>query len=233
MRLQKNNIREKSSILENTSFRYLRGDQIANPHCELVGFFGCQVDVECFRHDILSLVKSACSKNNFGNKANYYLSHQQLITLIELAFVINNNTDDFCLNEHHPLYRIHKGPFIWHAENAQASTFPSLNLRGLSGREVNDISIFLDEFFSYMDLEEWVEISDSILLCANKKTTLDKLYHAKTYTVLIIKEYMEKLIEAMFLIFNIKSIPYVKLNHPAQFDFSEYEKTVGAENPIK
>lgn len=229
-------MKNEKSVLENTSFRYLLPDEIANPHYHTVAFYGCDHQVECFRFEVLSLIKTACSKLYYGEEKKYYSIHHQFIKLMELAFLLKEAANDFVLSEGHPLYRKNSGPFVWHEDNIKDLRGAGINLRVLNGAEVNNIQLFFHDFFSNKSLEEWSIILDDLLHCALKKSTLNKLFNL-SYEMLFIKEYMEKMVEAMFLVFNTTSLPYARVHHATEFSFTEYdqvnhEKVEGSSNAI-
>ncbi len=109
------------SVIETTSFQYLSDDDITHPHYHIAVFYGCHHNIEVFRLEMLNLLKTACSISFYGDQKRFYSSHQQFIRLIELAFVLRESTENFILNETHPLYRKNKGPFVWHEENIKES----------------------------------------------------------------------------------------------------------------
>lgn len=223
---------EKSSALENLSFRYLLEDDIANPHYHIVAFYGCDHHIEIFRYEINNLIKTSCSTSFYGDRKRFYSSHHQLTKLIELAFVLKETNVDLILGDEHELSRTNKGPFIWHEDNMGDLAGAGLNLRVLDGHEINNVQTVFEGFFAYKSLDEWYKFLDDVLLCAEKKSILNREQN-KSYEIIFVKEYLEKLIEAMFLVYNTTSLPYAKLNYASDFGFNSDEEVSGSNLPDK
>ncbi|WP_316839410.1 HEPN domain-containing protein [Pedobacter gandavensis] len=186
---------------------------INNPHYQIASFFYCdENNMESFRFGMIDLVKTACSDRYYGNQKNHHHNHQQFLKLLELAHVLQDSQEDFKLRINHPLYRFCDRPFS------------ALNFPTLSDIEVNNIRLFFEEFFNYRDLEAWRGILDALLNCSHGKTSLDKSYNSKLHESVLISEYIAKMIEAMRLICETKSLPYILLHHAGDFKTEEEEK---------
>ncbi|SEB22313.1 hypothetical protein [Pedobacter hartonius] len=226
-------MKTEPTVSEKTSFRYLKEKDISNPHYQIVCFFCCEENnIESFRFGMVDLIKTACSDQHFGNKDSYYYNQQQFVKLLELAYVLKNGDEDFKLNPNHPLHRFSDHPFELYTETKD-KPFPALHFRTLSGTELNDIRIFLEELFHFKSLEDWRGILDSLLYCTKGEVKLDDIYDEKVYETVLIREYIEKTIEAMGLICETKSLPYIKLHHAEDFRIEvEEEETGHVFNPI-
>lgn len=205
------------------SFRYLKEKDIDNPHYQVVCFFCCDENhLEALRFGMIDLMKTACSDKYYGNKDSYYYNQQQFVKLMELAYVLYAIQDDLKLSNNHPLYRFAEHPTEVYTKSRNR-VFPELHFRSLYGTEVNNIQVYFEQFFGYKSLEDWRGILDSLLYCATGKVTLAEIYNSKLYETVLIREYIEKMIEAMGLVCETKSLPYVKLHHNEDFKIKEEE----------
>jgi HEPN domain-containing protein len=222
------------TVSENITFRYLKEKDISNPHYQIVCFFCCDENsIESFRFGMIDLIKTACSDQYYRNRDSYHYNQQQFVKLLELAYVLKDSQEDLKLNPDHPLYRFSDHPFDLYTESRN-KPFPALHFRTLSGKEVNDVRIFFEELFNFKSLADWRAISDSFLYCTNREVELDDIYDTKTYETVLIREYIEKMIEAMGLVCETKSLPYIKLHHAEDFRFEieDEEQTGDALNPV-
>ncbi|MDN5287702.1 MAG: hypothetical protein JWR38_3976 [Mucilaginibacter sp.] len=219
---------------ENTGFRYLKEKDVSNPHYQIVCFFCCdENNIESFRFGMVDFIKTACSDQYYGDKSSYHYNQQQCVKLLELAYVLYNGVEDFKLNPDHSLYRHSEHPFELYNE-PKNKQFPALHFRSLSGTELNNVRVYFEELFNYKTLEAWRGTLDSLLYCTNKEVELDDIYNEKVYETVLIREYLEKMIEAMGLVCETKSLPYIKLHHPDDFRFmtEEEEQTGCVLNPV-
>ena len=215
-------------VSDSTAFRYLKEKDISNPHYQIACFFCCdENNIESFRFEMINFIKTACSDQYYGDKSSYYYNQQQCVKLLELAYVLCNSDEDFKLSPDHSLYRRSEHPFALYNE-PKDTPFPAFHFRSLSGTELNDVRIYFEELFSYKTLEAWRGILDSLLYCTNKEVELDAIYKEKVYETVLIREYLEKMIEAMGLVYETKSLPYIKLNHAKDLRFNmEKEEQTG------
>lgn len=225
-------MKQEPTVSEKTSFRYLKEKDINNPHFQIVCFFCDENNIESFRFGMIDLIKTACSDQHFGKRESYYYSQQQFVKLLELAYILKDSKEDLKLNADHPLYRFSDHPFELYTE-LKNKPFPALHFRTLSGTELNDVRIFLDELFNFKSLDDWRAILDSLLYCTKDDVTLDHIYDEKVYETVLIREYLEKTIEAIGLVCETKSLPYIKLHHAGDFKFEdEEEEAEHVFNPI-
>jgi len=225
-------MKQEPTVSEKTSFRYLKEKDINNPHFQIVCFFCDENNIESFRFGMIDLIKTACSNGYYGNKDSYYYHQQQFVKLLELAYVLNESKEDFKLSTDHPLYRFSDHPFEIYTESKH-KPFPALHFRTLHGTEVNDVRIFFEEFFGYKSLEDWRGILDSLLYCTAGKITLDQIYNSKVYETVLIREYIEKMVEVMGLVCETKSLPYIKIHHAEDFRIEiEEDEAALLVNPI-
>lgn len=189
------------------TYRYFRPSELRIPHEHLASFFE-EEDVESLKSEINDFFKTACDETyEYGNSFRYPATHQNCYKLLELAYTLKNNKENFTLQNDHKLYRSSDAVFTQAFQENSELLFPLVHLRLLSAAEINDITFFLSDFFEYKSLYEWYELLDNLLRCANGDTVLEKIYNRSSHIILV-KEYVEKLIEAMYLIYQTKSINY-------------------------
>ncbi|MCD0490201.1 hypothetical protein LPB86_18315 [Pedobacter sp. MC2016-14] len=200
-------MQRERALSDYKTYRYFRPSELRNPHKQLASFFE-EEDVESLKSEINDFFKTACDEAyEYGNSLRYPATHQNCFKLLELAYTLKNSNENFTLQNDHKLYRSSDAVFTQAFQENIELLFPLVHLRLLSAAEINDITFFLSEFFEYKSLYEWHELLDNLLRCANGDTVLEKIYNRSSHIILV-KEYVEKLIEAMYLIYQTKSINY-------------------------
>jgi len=186
-------------------FRYLRGEEIEYPFVYLNEFCERETEIHYFRQDILDLLKTAYSyqeKFYTGHEPSYGYHQRQLIKVVEAMYVLHVGDMDL------------RPGNIRSYEN---------RYERLSNDERNDIRIFLEDFFAARDLEEWRSLMDELLIFSYKEggegyfSYLDKPFE--------IIEYFEKLIEAVFLVYEIRRL---KERYPKASDDTVAEAAGGS-----
>jgi HEPN domain-containing protein len=212
-------MKTESTPEEKIGYRYLKEKDIENPHYSIVSFF-CEEYLETIRFGMIDLIKTACSDHYHGDKNRYHYHQQQFVKLLELAHVLNDSQEDFKLSPDHSLFREDDHPLGWYKETNK-TLFKTIHFRTLLASEANDVRQLLQAVFKYRSLDAWTKILDSFLACTHGKLRLDEIYSRKLYETVLIREYIEKVIEVMGLVYEIKSLPYVHLHHPEDFRMDE------------
>lgn len=193
------------------SFRYLTSEDLSNPHLFIVRFCHLDASIESIRHGILSLIKAASTKGVFekyGDWQNYFYYQQTIIKLLEIAHVFHTRGEDFSITSEHNLYRPKNEWFGRYIDNHESMQIPSLYFRFLKDTEINNINLFFNDMFSFMDLESWIQKIDMVMAIAYADESFSETYDCG-HLIVPILDYMEKLVESIFLIFHIRSIHYL------------------------
>lgn len=220
-------------VSEETLYRYLKEKDISNPHYQIVSFF-CNDEnaIETLRFGMVDFIKTACSDQYYGDKSSYHYTQHQCVKLLELAYVLYSSNEELQLNSDHFLYRWLEHPFDVYSQ-IKNKLFPAVHFRSLSGTELNNVQVVFADLFTFKDLEAWRAILDALLYCTGRELKPDDVCDEKIYETVLIREYLEKLIEAMGLVCETKSVPYVKLHHVGDFRFEiEQEETGIIYNPV-
>lgn len=207
------------TILVETSFRQLTSYEIDYPLYCINHFWYVETYIESFRIDIYNWIKTACSLSNdqFGDPDEFELLHQQCIKLIEIAHVLYTSDQNFSIEKDHPIYRPNNECFGYHLEDQQMITCPSLYFRTLNGAEINDVRIFFEEFFEFKNLNEWYRILDQTLISSREEISLAR-NEEMGYLILEIYEYLEKLMEANYLVYETRAGSYTSQCHTELLD---------------
>jgi len=189
-------------------FRYLKEEDIQTPLSFVKEFCSFETEVETFREEVHFLINAATTRKSdfngkfYVNSEDYAYNLRQMISVVEVLWILHHHPIlQFNISETHPLYQ--KPPQKRAGIDVQKRINNNVaNFRKLEDREINDISIFLDEFFSYRNLNEWRELLDDLLTYAY---TNDSIFDGTTllYESVAIREYLEKMAEAVFLIADI------------------------------
>lgn len=201
----------KTTTLTETIFRQLTSNEIDYPLQCISQFWGIETYIESFRIDVYNWIKTACSLSDdqFGDPDDFELLHQQCIKLLEIAHILYTSDESFAVEKDHPIHRPNKECFGYHLEDQQILTCPDLYIRMLRGDEVNDLKIFLEELFEFKSLTEWYVILDQILTHSKEETSFTKQKNVG-HLVVEIREYLEKLMETIFIVYMTKSLPNTK-----------------------
>lgn len=202
------------TILAETNFRQLTSYEIDYPLYCIGHFWSVEAYIESFRIDIYNWIKTACSLSNdqFGDPDEFELLHQQCIKLIEIAHVLYTSDQNFSTEKDHLIYRPNNECFGYHLEDQQILTCPSLYFRTLNGAEINDVRVFFEEFFEFKNLNGWHGILDQVLISSREEISLvrnEEIGH----TILEINEYLEKLVESIYVIYETRAVSYTSQCH--------------------
>ncbi len=74
-----------------------------------------------------------------------------------------------------------------------------MHFKSLSEEEIKNTHSFFKDFFNFMTLNEWRLTFSRIVEYAYRKPTIDEVIEDGS-TMVVIKEYIEKLIEVIYLI---------------------------------
>jgi len=192
------------SSKDNLRYNQLTKEQISNPHLFLEYFCRCAMDIETFRTEILNLIRSACSSKKHGNPEDYYYNYRRLLQCLEVAHIFFRRGKKFSI-----------------AANLTVCTPCTIDLskyyhtlinshfRNLSHEEIRNTNCFFKDFFGSRSLNGWRLMFSRIVEYAYRTQTIDEVLEDGAEMV-IIKEYIEKLIEVMYLIDNTQSVIYLQ-----------------------
>lgn len=191
--------------IRTSNFRYLTEDAIQTPLSFIENFCYFETEVETFRKDILFFLHAATTRKSdfngkfYVNSEDYAYNCRQLISVIEVLWVLYHQPiPQLRIPDTHPLYQ----KSSWATDRIDIEkriNSGAAHFRKLENREINDIGFFLEEFFLYRNLNEWREILDDLLTYAY---TNESIFDGTEllYESVAIYEYLEKAVEAIFLI---------------------------------
>ena len=165
------------------NFRYLREDDTQNPLHFINVLCGQETTLYYLKQDVLNLVKTAYSYGEefYGSTGKSYAYDQiQLVKVVEIMNVLHSSGLDLSPGN------------IRSYENS----YPSLSLE-----EKNDIRIFLADFFTFRSLDGWEELLDDLLIHAYKEGSEGFFDNVREPFRIMV--YLEKLTEAIFLVYEI------------------------------
>lgn len=172
--------------LNQTRFRHLRAEEIENPFTYINELCEHETELYYLNRDILDLVKTAYSyREEFfeGIHKSYAYNQIQVIKVVEILFVLHCSKLDL--------------------KPGNVRSYVN-NYRYLNREEINDIRVFLGDFFAFRSLSEWHEFIDDLLIYAYKEgdeglfNDVDKPFKVMAY--------FEKLAEAFFLVYEIQQL---------------------------
>ncbi|MEC3881103.1 hypothetical protein [Parapedobacter sp. 10938] len=167
-------------------FRHLSAEEIENPLTYIEELCERETALYYLNRDILDLVKTAYSyREEFfeGIHKSYAYNQIQVIKVVEILFVLYCGKLDL------------KSGNVRSYEN---------NFSCLNRDEMNDIRVFLDDFFAFHSLSEWHEFIDDLLIHAYKEGSEGLFNNVKE--PFKVMAYFEKLAEAIFLVYEIQRL---------------------------
>ncbi|MCX2585938.1 HEPN domain-containing protein [Pedobacter sp. MR22-3] len=215
------------TVSEKTSFRYLQEKDIISPHYQIARFLCSQENsLVRLKSGVIELLKAAFT--NVEN-ADYFYLHQQLIKLLELSFVIRESDTSTTLDsiqvppetDNQTIYN----PLP--TNNNLSEIYRSATRSNI---EVSDSNTSLDAFFRFKSLSEWKGILDSLLYAANGKVLLTEILHIQAFEAILVREHLDKMIDAMWLVFLEQSMPYVRIHHADEPIFKDVTLNTAAPN---
>ena len=172
-------------------FRYLKADTLKNPFGFIREFCSLEMEMESLRQNILNLVKTAYSYHEefYARPGKAYVYDQiEFVKVVEVMYVLYAGDWDL-------------GPGALRSYTNRYTC--------LTNDELKNIRIFLDEFFSFHDLNGWLELLDDLLIHAYKEG--GPHYFTEEREPFKTMAYLEKMAEAVFLVYEIISL---KENYP-------------------
>lgn len=192
-------------------FRYLKEDEMKNPLCCISKFCTLDIYIEDLRRGVINLIKSAYT--NYENKTsrdiqNYMMSQRQIIKLMEVVHTLKYSGEDLKVSKDNPLYRNGSYWFGYHLDNRELISYPAIYFRQLTDNEVNNVTLFFEDLFSFMSLPSWHDTMDNLIFCACSGENYDDTYGDNGCPMIFIMEYLEKLVESIYLINYLRPYPF-------------------------
>ncbi|SHE66978.1 hypothetical protein [Pedobacter caeni] len=202
-----------------TGFRQLTSYEIDYPMYAVCHFWSIDAYIEEFRMDVYYWIKTSCSLSDdqFGDPYYFELIHAQCIKLLEIAHVLFSDYADFKIDKDHPLRRQRFSVFGHYLEDQQVLRCPDLYFRTLDGKEINDVTIFFEDFFEFKSLDEWYLILDQLLINSREETSVVRNAEIGPL-ILEINEYLEKLMESIYVVYQTQAINFIAEHHPELLD---------------
>lgn len=79
-------------------YNQLTDKQILNPHVFISDFCRYEIDIEAFRAEILLLIKSACTNQQYGKSEEYFYNYRCLLKLLEAGHIFFCRATKFSLH---------------------------------------------------------------------------------------------------------------------------------------
>ena len=192
------------STKDKLRYNTLTKEQISNPHLFLEYFCRCDIDIEGFRTEFLDMIRSACTSNKYGNPDDYFHYHRCLLQFLEVGHIFFRRGKKFPIASDLTVFTSCTVDLSKYYHSLINSHF-----RNLSKEEIRNTHCFFTDFFGYKSLDDWRWMLSRIVEYAYRTTTIDEVMEEGAEMVLV-KEYIEKLIEVMYLIDNTQSVIYLQ-----------------------
>lgn len=192
-------------------YHHLTRKEIAHPIRFIKFFCRSETGLNEFRQEILDMIKSACSPDKFGDREVYFYNYRCLLKLLDIAHILYKRQQSFSLTGNSfSLTRIHNERFTAYYEQLIKTDF-----RTLSVEERGDVKLFFNSFFSFQTLKEWQMTFSRFVEYAYRRDTIDEVFDEGSIMILLM-EYTEKFLEAIYLIYHTQSVTYVDFSGTMQ-----------------
>ena len=192
------------STKDKLRYNNLTKEQISNPHLFLEYFCRCDIDIEGLRTEFFHMIRSACTSKKYGNPEDYFHYHRCLLQFLEVAHIFFRRGKKFSIGADLTACTPCTVDLYKYYQNLVNSHF-----KNLSKEEIRNTHCFFTDFFGYKSLEDWRWMLSRIVEYAYRTTTIDEVMEEGAEMVLV-REYIEKLIEMMYLIDNTRSVIYLQ-----------------------
>lgn len=169
-------------------------------------FVDNEIDIEAFRTQIHHLIRSACSNKQHGRNEEYFYNYRCLLKLLEAGHILFCRGTKFSLD----CTASNSSPCAKDLRRYY-DTLIGTHFKSLSDAEIKNTHYFFKDFFSFLSLNEWRLMLSRIVEYAYRQITIDEVIEDGS-TMVLIKEYLEKLIEVIYLIDTSQNVRYVGNN---------------------
>lgn len=187
-------------------YNQLTDQQISNPHLFISEFCKYETDIETFRKEVHHMIRSACTHQRYGKSESYFYNYRCLLKLLEAAHIFFCKGSKFSLS----CDTTKITPSVTDLTKYYNALI-NAHFKSLSSQEIQNTQYFFKDFFGFMSLNDWRLMFSRIVEYAYRDATIDEVLEDGSLMV-VIKEYIEKLIETMYLIDNSQSVIYI--NNP-------------------
>lgn len=198
-----------STVSDKNSFRYLQKKDIVSPHYQIAHYFCSEENsLLWLKSGVIQLLKAAFTDSE---NDDYFYLHQQLVKLLEISFVVRESDATTALDSTQICPSLKTGNYNSVPDNNNLSQIH----RSCQGADIQmkDSTTLLEALFSFKSLTEWRSTLDSLLYAANGTVSLTEILHIQAFEAILVRENLDKMIEAMWLVFLEQSLPYVRIHH--------------------
>lgn len=175
------------------SMNNLQHDELlTDPLGYILDFCEKDCEIEDFRYEVANLIKSACSHQKYGNSENYFFNYRCLIKILESCHTLYNR--GLTPNHITSFTKANNQKFSKEIDGYFKTTY-----RTLTKKEIQNLNLFFEDFFCFKSVNEWSLTFSQLVEYAYRRHTIDEVLEEGSI-VIILSEYIEKLIEAVYLI---------------------------------
>ncbi|MGV3762727.1 hypothetical protein [Parapedobacter sp.] len=214
----------KTKKLNHKHFRYLTKQEFKDPLYATADFCRSVISLAGYRDEIQKIIRVS-STSPQGTKPRKYSNllffWKYLVKQIELLYVLAHRETEWTLHSETAYYELrtdHNRGWIYDETLYNGSY---LNFDQLKLTEVKNIGIFIRKFFKFKSLRKWHKTMDTILETLFEEDSLSHLAHYADDQSKIFR-YLEKLAEAIFLIYVTKAKEYIFKHHVEDFVLQKY-----------
>lgn len=228
----------KTKKLNHKDFRYLTKKEFKDPLYAIADFCRSICSLTGYKEDIKEITYTSNAsphKRKPIEISNLLFSWKQLVKHIELLYVLAHKKVDWRI---HSNITYHKQVINlnarWIFDKTLYGGTTYLNFEQLKLAEMKDIGIFIKKFFKFKSLRGWYMTMDDISETFFEDYSLSGLIdYAEDQSRIF--NYLEKLADAIFLIYATKAREHIFKYHVKEFGLEKYlekEEPENGSNPL-
>src|SRR5690606_11796720 len=193
--------------LNHKEFRYLTKKEFKDPLYAIARICRQEIGLYEYWRIITKLIRASttCSpkwiKTIKASNLSFYCG--QIVRNIELLFVLKQRFNEWEINPNSSHFSIEFGMSNAWIEDDTLYNGTTLYFKRLKKEEILNMEIFLTKFFQFKSLRKWYKLMDDLHSTLFSESRLSEYFAYETEDHKIFKN-LEKLIEATFLIYEIK-----------------------------
>jgi len=206
---------------------HLTPQEFDNPLLPLVQICCSETDIAYLRDDIHRFIRATTCRNIGFHEDDYgsmFYFYRRFLKHIELLYLLMHRYSDWQASKSTPFYQLRIIGYSYTIIDKDMKGETKLDFVKLSKEEVEDVSRFMQSFFNFRTLPQWLNTMDDLM---------ESIFSAEPFSeydsdAFHVYEYLEKLGEALFLSYEIRGKEYM-LSHCADRFGIKKKKLVDAE----
>ena len=215
---------KKTTKLSREHFRYLTKKEFKNPLYEVADFCRSFTNLRDWKSATDKMIKVGCADTKRLKARDFSSLHfdwTKLVQHIDLLYLLKHQIKDWQIKQDSEVYDITFYPrqTIIYDPTLRDGTYMVFDR--LKPKEIKNFGLFLDKFFNFMSCWEWQRTMDEWLSTFFDDNNLG-MYTPYSDKASKIYDYIEKLSEAIYLVYVLKAKEHIFKHHVKDFYLEKY-----------